>query len=85
MEVKNMTSNTTQPSTTIVGRIIKILEENELTIAQSKQVLIDVENTLNSQKVHFAIQDGTFPEYPPQTLGIVDYQTMGIVDYKIMG
>ena len=77
MVVKIMTSNTTQHSTTIVGRIIEILEENKLTIAQSKQVLIDVENALNSQRVQFNIQDGTFPEYSPQTLGIIDYTIMG--------
>ena len=78
-----MTSNTTQHSATIVGRIIKILEENKLTIAQSKQVLIDVDNALNSQKVHCAIQGSTAPEYTPQTLGIVDCQTIGIASQSI--
>ena len=66
-----------QPSTTIVSQIIKILEENKLTIAQSKQILIDVENALNQQMVHSNTQGDVLPEYPPQVLGIIDYKIMG--------
>lgn len=68
--------NITQPASTIAGQIINIFERNKLTIAQSKQILIDVENALNSQSVHSNTQCGVFSEFPPQTIGIIDYTIM---------
>ena len=72
---------TTISGTTIAGQIIKILEDNQLTIAKSKQILIDVENALNSQRVHSNIQSSELSGfYLPKTRGISP-QTIGIVDY----
>ena len=72
------TQDSTQSSTTIAGQIIEIFERNKLTIAQSKQILIDVENVLNSQRVHSNIQNIELSTYnAPQTLGIVEYTIKG--------
>ena len=75
-----MINYTIQPSATIAGQIIKIFEDNKLTIAQAKQVLIDVENALGTQKVRFNIQNNNMYDNGAYPEGV----TMGIVDYEIM-